>query len=53
MSRSTAARLRRPHETTIRYIRHDPFCLYSNGTIIPIYPCTCGSTKAAYMNVLK
>lgn len=53
MTRLEAIRLRRPNEMTVKRIKHDELCLFSDGTIIPKYPCTCGSKKISYNNVLK
>lgn len=52
MDKQTAVRLRRKFEKTVGYVAHDMFCLFSDGTIIRKYPCTCGSKKIEYANVL-
>jgi hypothetical protein len=41
-----------PH-SVVTYQKHSPVCLYSDGTIIPKYPCTCGGIGAAYTLVLS
>ena len=53
MTRKQAIATHRKGEITVRYQRHDEFCLFSDGTIVPPYPCTCGSKRYAYTNVLK
>lgn len=53
MTRSDAVKLRRRGETTVQRIVHEPLCLFSDGTIIPVYPCTCGSKRKGYYNVLS
>lgn len=53
MTKKQANNLRRPCDRTVKVLKHDQFCLYSDGAIIPPYPCTCGATKYTYHNVLK
>lgn len=45
-------RRRQPHRIVPVY-KHDPLCLYSDGTILYPYPCTCGNArKVGYTLVL-
>lgn len=40
------------HDKIVRVKRHTDVCLFSDGTIILPYPCTCGSQTFAYALVL-
>lgn len=53
MTREEAVASRRRWEETIKVRKHDQFCLYSDGTIIPKYPCTCGTKSWFWFNVMK
>ena len=51
-AKAERARRRHPHRV-VSVFRHAELCLYSDGTIIPAYPCTCRSAKhAGYTLVL-
>ena len=52
MTKAQAIAQRRKNERTVSYTVHAPLCLFSDGTIVPKYPCTCGSTKKAWTNIL-
>lgn len=53
MNRKDAVRLRRKNEKTVSVIKHKELCLFSDGTIIPKYRCTCGSKEITFFNILK
>lgn len=38
--------LGRPHRV-VEVLKHDEGCLVSDGTILPVYPCTCKNAKRA------
>lgn len=44
VARMEKARRSYPH-TIVKVYRHEELCLYSSGTCIPVYPCTCGKAK--------
>lgn len=60
-TRSAAAHDRQKNEQTVSYLScrdralngGNHACLYSDGTIIPAYPHTCGATVRRYQNVWK
>ena len=53
LSKKQVIAIRRRGETTIKVRKHDLYCLYSDGLIVPKHECTCNVAGYFWMNVIR